>query len=344
MFKKLIPFRIRKFQLIYFLKWVKKRIFVKNKYVTEKWRLAFPTDARNIHPNLIDNTQDVAIIVRGNPIKHDNFSINTLKFYRKSFPKAEIYYTTWIDFQEYFKNFAHEYDIKMIYSEDIGNIEGYANFNRQIFVVREALKKVLNNKKYTLITRSDQRIYMPNLLIFLKEYSEIYPLSQNIIDSGTQNKRLIALNFNSMLYRPYSLSDMFLFGETNDVYNFWKAKLDQRIFKNQIKYSNNIEYSKQRVCEVYLMTEFLKSIGHEPKWTIKDYWNVLKERFIIVDSNILDLLWPKYNEMEDRWNFASSPFTSTLENSTNQQFTFSDWLLIKKNHFLIDEDLLYKKI
>ena len=49
------------------------------------------------------------------------------------------------------------------------------------------------------------------------------------------------------------------------------------------------------------MTEFLKRNGHNLEWTLDDYLRILRNRFIIVDSNSLDFLWPKYSFFEERF-------------------------------------------
>ena len=45
--------------------------------------------------NLLDNTSDVSILMRGQVISNDEFTKNTLKMYRINYPKAPIYLSTW---------------------------------------------------------------------------------------------------------------------------------------------------------------------------------------------------------------------------------------------------------
>ena len=62
------------------------------------------------------------------------------------------------------------------------------------------------------------------MLIYLKSLLKYFPLTdQNL----KQDERLIRVVSISFLYELYGLSDMFLFGRTSDVYNYWNCSLDE---------------------------------------------------------------------------------------------------------------------
>ena len=68
------------------------RLFEKDSYITERYR---PITINRVDKNLLDNTSDVSILMRGQVISNDEFTKNTLKMYRINYPKAPIYLSTW---------------------------------------------------------------------------------------------------------------------------------------------------------------------------------------------------------------------------------------------------------
>ena len=72
--------------------WIYLRLFKKNLYITERYR---PVFVNKINKNLLDKTSDVAIMIRGEVVKIDNFTRNTIKMYKLKFPNAPIYLSTW---------------------------------------------------------------------------------------------------------------------------------------------------------------------------------------------------------------------------------------------------------
>lgn len=82
--------------------------------------------------------------------------------------------------------------------------------------------------EYAIKTRTDQRFYSTNLSRDLFNLLKIYPPSPNY----NMHSRLIALSFNSFKYRYYGISDMFLFGNTQDMLKYWNSPLDTKNMKN----------------------------------------------------------------------------------------------------------------
>ena len=80
------------------------------------------------------------------------------------------------------------------------------------------------------------------------------------------------------------------------------------------------------------MTEFLKRNGHELKWTLHDYFQVIKDRFIIIDSASMDFFWPKYTFFEDRH--------KDFEDIKYKEISYADWILIKNKQLSPNEKYL----
>ena len=45
-----------------------------------------------------------------------------------------------------------------------------------------------------------------------------------------------------------------------------------------------------------MCSRYLSALGHHLKWTLKDYWNFLKDYFCVIDADSLDLIWNKYDD------------------------------------------------
>jgi len=163
---------------------------------------------------------------------------------------------------------------------------------------------------------------------------KIFPLDKNI----NQKERLIGISFDTFVYRLYGLSDMFLFGNTIDVFSYFDCKYDLRNFQDyKINMDSQREFSKENICEVYLMTEFLKRKGECISWTLSHSLEIFKNRFIIVDGSTLDFFWPKYSFIEDRWLDFKSEVNS-------KELTFSKWMRIYTSNYEINEDILDFKL
>jgi len=312
------------------MSWILKRFSFRNKkYVTEKVRDVSPSKYAGIMPDI---TSDVAILLQGPIIEKDQFTFETISLYRKNFPKAEIILSTWESDRKKTKNFEN-LDLKIIFGTPKYADFGYGATNLQILSSQNGLKYIKErNIKYTLKSRTDQRFSNPEMLIFLKSMLNIFPLHNS--EGLYQKERLIGISFNSFVYRLYGLSDMFLFGTTEDVFNYWNCQFDMRDFgKIKQNHSTKRNYSLGRFCEIYFMTEFLKSRGVELNWTLRQSWDEYAKRFLIVDGTTLDLFWPKYSFYEDRWNSDDIKLK-------DKEFSFSFWLRIFYNQAICDESIL----
>ncbi|WP_269622119.1 hypothetical protein [Prochlorococcus marinus] len=322
----------RKQQLIYIIKWMKQRLNSKGLYITERYRIAKPHINKS---SINDKTNDVAILMRGPIVEEDDFTINTLKYYRSIYPEAPIYLSTWDHCLQNNLQSLKKININIISSQYRKPSTGFGNMNLQIIGNKNGMVNIIkHNIKYTLTTRTDQRFYSYNVLKYLKEIHALFDdYSNDNNEKDLQIKRLIGLSFNTFLYRIYGLSDMFLFGLSNDVHNYWDSDYDKRIFKEMdLEIQTQKEWSEQRIYECYFMTEFLKRNGHQITWRLDDYWKILRERFIIIDSSALDFFWPKYSHLEERWKNYN-------KNILFKEITNSDWLLLKNFKLELDEEI-----
>jgi hypothetical protein len=260
---------------------------------------------------------NIAIIIQGPIIKENDFTFESVRLYKKIFHKSKIILSTWNDEdRSYLEKFKNE-DIFVVLNNKPTN-SGISNVNYQVISSHSGIQKAQElDCLYSLKTRSDQRIYAPNTEAVLLSILKSFPLKQPSIH---QVGRIVAISLNTYKYRLYSVSDMFLFGYTSDLDKFWNPPLDERekVPLDWLKITENAE--KSLFPEAYLVTNYLTKIGRTPAWTISDSWNVYSEIFCIVDKEIFDLYWPKYQK-ELEYREISYDFIRT-----NKLFNFADWL------------------
>ena len=140
-----------------------------------------------------------------------------------------------------------------------------------------------------------------------------------------QKERLIAVSLNTFKYRPFSFSDMTTYGTTDDVLLYWDSELDSRKLNTPALNETIDIFTKARIGEVRIVTDFLKNVGYEPEMTIIGWWRALRDCFIIVDQISLDVFWYKYTIHTEHKLMTYDAMLS------NRQITFSDWLNMYAN-------------
>lgn len=286
----------------------------------------------NIWQDELKNELKCAVIIQGPIYKKDNFTLETVRLYKKTFSLADIIVSTWdTEDKSYIEKIKAE-KVKIILNEE-PKIPGPSHINYQIksSSAGVALAKELG-AEYVLKTRTDQRIYGINVLEYFCNLLKNFPLKGGY----KQKERIIGISMNTFKYRLYDLSDMVIFGKLEDMELFWSAMPDIRSYAPKQDITQG-EFSRMRICEMYLTTEFLKNIGRELKWTLKDSWQAMADHFIVVDQTSIDLYWHKYNKHKE---FRYLKYGAILN---NREMSFLEWFNLYKgleNKKFIPEDAL----
>ena len=264
-----------------------------------------------------NNSENTAIIIQG-PIKnYENFVIETIKIYSKIFPEALLVLSTWKD--EVNKSFLN--NIKNLNKfhliQNIKPITNY-NVNLQILSTSKALEFVLkNNYKFSLKTRTDCRIYNPNSIIFLKSLLQTFKIKDNNLISN----RILASSIDSRLYRVYGLTDICLFSETRELYNYFKNEnYEDSLKKLNVDLENPIVKNTAVINEIFLCARYLSNLNYELDWSLDDWWKRCGELFCIFDTSSIDMFWYKYH-----WKYEQR-FICNYTSEFNQSLQYSDWL------------------
>ena len=294
--------------------WIKYRITTISKYYVTESRypanLSFFTAAEQ------DLTSDTAIVIRGPIIYDDNFTENTVEIYRALYPRAPIIISTWDYCQlqgEPIINDKNVHIVSLPFSRP--KYGGTVNLQIQGNLAGISLASKLG-LRYVISTRADQRFYQPKLLKSFRAMINLFTYA-HAGEGDHQTKRLITSSLDSFKYRLYGVSDMFVYGTIDDVYHYWNAPLissvwgqkfhgphypeSRQVIHRNPSYNSHRTYSYGRWSEIYIMTEYLRRNGVKISWELKQYWQELGRRFIIVDSNSIGQFWPKYTWHENRW-------------------------------------------
>lgn len=300
-------------------------------FVTMKHR---PKFSRNTHDKAqLDDSRDVTILVQGPIREDDNFTVASVEAYRSLFPNAPIVVSTWIGTSPRVIKALRFRGCEIVLNS-LPEVPGPYNVNLQIISTATGLDRASKlGLPYVVKTRSDQRFHHHYSLSFMKRVLHLFPIDENC--PHDQRRRILTISMGSFLYRLYGLTDMFQFGAIEDLLTFWSTPLDTRLEEEIEPRSVNTlrELALRRKGETYLMASFLDRTGFRTKWTLKDYWRAISERFVVVDASSLDLFWPKYSHLEDRWaDYNHSPSLSQVDMPT--------WFSLCFGSLIADEEIL----
>lgn len=310
-----------------------KSIIFLNKYIIQFKNSFYKLVTYNIRPLYVKTIQSsltiatakVAFVVQGPIVKSNSFTYETLKLYKFKYPNAIIILSTWEEYREEVNSWSRKLGIIILINSK-PQISGFSNINLQIVSSRNGINKAKElGAEYVIKTRTDQRFYADSVDQYLINILNTFPINSNI---PKQKNRILGLSLNTFKYRMYGLSDMFTFGHISDMLLYWDITLDERTFDTEdIKKFNQTlrTFANWRICEVYLMTEFLQKTNHKLLWTIEDSWKAFSNQFCIIDSKSIDLYWGKYNLLEDRW--------LNYDDKINkyEELSFKEWLNMYSN-------------
>lgn len=306
--------------------------FSTNSYISVVVRPKFSKNF-NINP-FQKNSSDAAILIQG-PIKDNiKFLNETIKIYKKNFPKTIIVLSMW-DYEEKFLNVYLKNQIDKVIVNKRSDVkhEAIGNLNLQTWSTFNGLKYITKcKKKYTIKQRADGRFYNPNTLNFLKYLSKSFPTKNKKIS------RILVSNIGTMKYRFFCLSDVLVYGETKNLLKYftnesYNKSINKMYSKINLKFP--IIKGVPLVVETFLCIRYLKNIGMKIKLDQSSWWKSLKKYFLIFDISNIDFYHNKHGQyFEERQ-------IKTYSNIDHEVINFSDWIYLyynnkpiwPKNHF-----------
>ena len=176
---------------------------------------------------------DIAIVSQG-PIDYKNdFTIETMYFYRKIYPDIILIVSTWQgDVSDEFRWRAESIGVQIVEGEKISET-GYFNHYLQIRSSRNGVERAAENPKvrYILKTRNDQRFNHPDFIRYLRNLLKQYPVNTPKMES-----RMIYMGFPSSMFGiPFHLTDFMMFGTVNTMSEYWSEEMEKNCFIDKAK-------------------------------------------------------------------------------------------------------------
>ena len=290
--------------------------FTKDNYLTFHLR---PKKSENFYLKSTAKTEEkFAIIIQG-PIKDKFFFLkNTIEIYKKIFPNSSIIISTWENENINLINTLKKENIFILFNKE--PTKSLSNIDHQIYSTNSALKFAKEiGAKYSIKTRADIRINKNNLETFLLSLIRTFPAKKN----NYIKSRIIVPSLITFKYRIYSLSDIVMFGETEDLIKYFdKETFAEGLKKFNLNENNLLKNETPIIAEIFLCSRFVNNLEGKISWELNNWWATLKDYFCVIDNSSLDLFWYKYD-----WEYEYR-YLRTYSGKFARAIDFQDWLAL----------------
>ena len=290
--------------------------FTKDNYLTFHLR---PKKSENFYLKSTAKTEEkFAIIIQG-PIQDRFFFLkNTIEIYKKIFPNSSIIISTWENENINLINTLKKENIFILFNKEPS--KSLSNIDHQIYSTNSALKFAKEiGAKYSIKTRADIRINKNNLETFLLSLIRTFPAKKN----NFINSRIIVPSLITFKYRIYSLSDIVMFGETEDLIKYFdKETFAEGLKKFDLNENNLLKNETPIIAEIFLCSRFVNNLEGKISWELNNWWATLKNYFCVIDNSSLDLFWYKYD-----WEYEYR-YLRTYSGKFARAIDFQDWLAL----------------
>ncbi len=292
-----------------------------NNYLTYHLRPKFSKDF--ILESTCEISEKFAVIIQGPIEENADFLKNTLKIYKKIFKNSLIIISTWESENKELIRELHDENIHIILNDDKKIKKSRSNINKQIVSTNVALNFAkTQNIKYCLKTRTDHRVYNNNLETFLISLIKTFPVKENKLIKS----RILVPPMGTFKFFLYHLTDLMMFGETEDLINYWdEESYDVGLEKMGLNEKNYFINDTPLCPETFLCSRFIGKIENNLTWDLENWWRCLRDYFCIIDNSSLDSLWFKYEwEVEYR-------YLKTYSDKISRTVDFHEWLSLYNN-------------
>lgn len=258
----------------------------------------------------IADYSDYAVVLQGPIVTKNDFTLETIRLYKHYFPAITLILSTWEGEGEATVNRLSGEGVTLILQKK-PHPTGPMNVNLQLVSSKAGAERAaLLGKTFTLKTRTDQRIYNKKALQSLTMILKGFPLEQ--FAQSKQKGRLVGLS--SSARKAFCFSDFFIFGFTNDVNIYFSASL---LFNESMLDFERYHGTSSFTPEGYLLTEFLKKVDYPLKYTSEDSLCALATRCVIIDAQLLDWYWHKYQRHLE--------YRARFHRKENEEIGFLEW-------------------
>jgi len=302
-----------------------------------------PKSGAQIANQAVPETRDepMAIIMQGPIATQDDFTLETMRIYRRNMPDVRLILSTWNDTPEAELAPIRAEGVDVVLSEK-PKIPGLFNINMQLVSAGAGVAKAhADGATWIMKTRTDQRLYRPNAMGFLAAFARSFPPGGGF----DQTHRIIGVGHGTLRYAPYHVTDQTVFGHADDMIKYWTPglrtgpcpkhwpnSLDEIYAKVPIK-----ELCQNGAAECYIASRFLEQIGRKLDWSLTDSWAAYRDCFAFVDYATTDFFWHKVQTGTFR------EFINLYDKVwTRNELTFADWMLLYSEQVSPDVAAVYE--
>jgi len=288
----------------------------KDNYLTYHLR---PKKSENFHlESTCQIDEKFSIIIQGSIQDKFFFLKNTLEIYKKIFPGSLIIISTWENENINLINSLKNENIFVLFNKEPK--KSLSNIDHQIYSTNSALKFAKEKgAKYSIKTRADIRINKNNLEAFLVSLIKTFPTKKN----DYIKSRIIVPSLITFKYRIFSLSDIVMFGETEDLIKYFdKETFLEGLKRFDLNENNLLKNETPVIAEIFLCSRFVNQLEGQISWKLNNWWDALKNYFCIIDNSSLDLFWYKYD-----WEYEYR-YLRTYSGKFARAIDFQDWLAL----------------
>ena len=229
---------------------------------------------------------EYAIVMQGGLVTDYDFTLETLRLYKRYYPGASLILSTWEGEDNKMIEEVRSEGIEVLLNQKPEHT-GPRNVNLQIVSATAGIRRAAETgRKYALKTRTDMRLYNHSALRFLRATLTHFPFREKGI---RQKGRLVSI-FGSVR-KWYFAPDILVFGYTEDV----RAYFDAPLVADTVSTLFLGVALAPFVPEQYFLTAFLKKVGYPLRYTHHDSLRVQAKHMVVLDQESLDWYWYKYD-------------------------------------------------
>jgi hypothetical protein len=290
--------------------------------LSRKIFLVFDNDGKNYKYKISHKeVPKIGIIIQGPIVK---YTLETAKIYRSIYKEIIIIISTDTNLKKDQIEFLKKNRIKYLFNSP--QIKSFQNLiSQQLSTLNGLIYLRKKGVKLAIKTRADQRFLNP---LFLKHLFYFH----KFVDP--KFSKISVTSYNSYKFRPFNLSDFFYFGKVSELIKLFN--IDKKI-KDKVSNNKFIELSNKKIFNANTLSEWNKISGAgsllafeyvkkknkkiKVKFNLDHTQKFVFKHYIIIDRDILGLVWYKYN------NFLNRDYPSMYgDNELFSNMTFSDWL------------------
>lgn len=286
-----------------------------------------------------------AVVLQGPIMAEDNFTLETVRFYKKIFSDGEIIVSTWNTTPDEQVR-AFEKEGAIVVTSQLPETSGLMNVNYQFASAYAGIHKAKElGCEYVFKTRSDQRIYRNNTYEMMYSLLKSFPCKKPEL----QKERIIfmASRDGNMLWSCH-YNDCLSFGQIDDMEYFYHMENDLRYRSRNEVYRQMGKSTTRKLgtqngtnAETFIISRYLKKKGYSLQYDIQEHWGIATEIFLCISELDLNLYW--FDKYDHRFNNALRSGSYLPDDSEQKAMTYSfdffNWLAVSGGAIQYDEKL-----